>query len=51
LMSNHFHLLVRAGIVKSIKELNEYPRSGHSVLMGNIKHYFLSYSLHYGKTR
>ncbi len=29
---------LRAGIIKSIKELNRYPRSGHSVIMGNIKH-------------
>ena len=51
-LTRYIHLNpLRAGIVKSIKELNEYPRSGHSVLMGKIKHYFLSYSLHYGKTR
>jgi putative transposase len=29
---------LRAGIVKSVKELDRYPRSGHSVIMGNIRH-------------
>jgi len=29
---------IRAGIVKDIKKLNSYPRCGHSVLMGKIKH-------------
>ena len=37
-LTRYIHLNpLRAGIVKSIKELNEYPRSGHSVLMGKIK--------------
>jgi REP element-mobilizing transposase RayT len=40
---------LRAKIVSDIKELNKYPYSGHSVLMGRIKHewqdtkYVLSY--------
>ncbi|MEA1949455.1 MAG: transposase, partial [Thermodesulfobacteriota bacterium] len=29
---------IRAGIVKDIKNLNLYPRCGHSVLMGKIEH-------------
>ena len=29
---------IRADIVKDIKKLNSYPRCGHSVLMGKIKH-------------
>ena len=37
-LTRYIHLNpLRAGIVKSIRELNEYPRSGHSVLMGKIK--------------
>ena len=38
-LTRYIHLNpLRAGIIKSIRELNKYPRSGHSVLMGNIKH-------------
>jgi REP element-mobilizing transposase RayT len=29
---------IRAGIVKSVKELDKYPFSGHSVIMGKVKH-------------
>jgi len=29
---------VRAGMVKDLMSLNSYPRSGHSVIMGRIKH-------------
>ena len=37
-LTRYIHLNpLRAGIVKSINELNRYPRSGHSVIMGNIK--------------
>lgn len=35
----YIHLnLIRAGVVKDLKALNSYPRSGHSVLMGKVKH-------------
>ena len=38
-LTRYIHLNpLRAGIVKSIEELNRYPRSGHSVIMGNIRH-------------
>ncbi|MFC1841178.1 transposase [Thermodesulfobacteriota bacterium] len=38
-LTRYIHLNpLRAGIVKSIKELNKYPRSGHSVIMGSVKH-------------
>jgi putative transposase len=38
-LTRYIHLNpLRAGIVKSVKELNSYPRSGHSVIMGNIRH-------------
>lgn len=38
-LTRYIHLNpLRAGIVKSIEELNRYPRSGHSVIMGNIKY-------------
>jgi REP element-mobilizing transposase RayT len=34
----YIHLnLIRAGVVKSIEELNRSPWSGHSALMGNVK--------------
>jgi putative transposase len=38
-LTRYIHLNpLRAGIVKSIEELNRYPGSGHSVIMGNIRH-------------
>ena len=38
-LTRYIHLNpLRAGIVKSIKALNRYPRSGHSVVMGNVRH-------------
>ena len=38
-LTQYIHLnALRAGIVKSVKELNRYTRSGHSVIMGNIRH-------------
>jgi len=37
-LTRYIHLNpLRAGIVKSIKGLKEYPWSGHSTIMGNIK--------------
>jgi REP element-mobilizing transposase RayT len=29
---------IRAGMVEDLKALNSYPRSGHSVIMGRVKH-------------
>jgi putative transposase len=38
-LTRYIHLNpLRAGIVKSVEELNRYPRSGHSVIMGKIRH-------------
>jgi REP element-mobilizing transposase RayT len=38
-LTRYIHLNpLRAGIVKSIKGLSQYPLSGHSVIMGNVKH-------------
>jgi len=38
-LTRYIHLNpLRVAIVKSIKELNRYPGSGHSVIMGNIRH-------------
>jgi hypothetical protein len=38
-LTRYIHLNpLRSGIVKSIEELNRYPRSGHSVIMGNINY-------------
>jgi putative transposase len=54
-LTRYIHLNpLRAGIVKSIEELNRYPRSGHSVIMGNIKHKWQDSDailLYFGKRR
>ena len=37
-LTRYIHLNpIRAGMVKTIKELERYPWSGHSVIMGNVK--------------
>lgn len=38
-LARYIHLNpIRAGVVKDVKALNSYPWSGHSVLMGTVRH-------------